>query len=95
MSKEPRKMLSVDIATLSPSVSKSNNTQTQLRLPHRRRPTAQSLAPCRLSRDKLRPLDLSLFNFTLYSMDVTSILLLKLNKYENQRSVSRLQIKEY
>ena len=50
----------------------SNNTQTQLRPPPRRRPTAQSLAPCRLSRDKLRLFDLSLFSFTLYGCNFNS-----------------------
>ena len=42
--------------------TRSNNTQTQLPLPPRRRPTPQSRAACRLlrlSRDKLCPLDLS------------------------------------
>ena len=97
-------LLSKDGPAFIPAVSKSCRfnsqqriqiTQVQLRLHTRRRPTltAQSRAPCHLlglSRDKLSPLDLSrLFRV------ISSIVLSKLNRHANQRSVSRLEINEY
>jgi len=78
----------------------SNNTQTQLRLPPRRRPAAQSRAHCRLlglSRDKLLParLESSAELPSVQSAEISSTVLSKLNRYAGQRSVSRLAINDY
>ena len=72
---------------------------TPVLIQQKRRPTAQSRPSCRLlglSRDKLCPLGLSrLFSLTLHSTGRSSTVLSELNRYANQRSVSRLEINEY
>ena len=69
-------------AISQPTTTRSNSTQTQLRLPSR--PTTQSFAPCRLlglSRDRHCPLLRRLSN---------AISTKILNGYENQRNTIRL-----
>ena len=97
-----RSVLSVRIQAMpcSQPTTRSNNTQTQLRLPPRRRPAAQSRAHCRLlglSRDKLLParLESSAELPSVQSAEISSTVLSKLNRYAGQRSVSRLAINDY